>query len=107
MARKSVVDTDALLRLNPRFAEAFVRSEDWALKHMRTVESLNAAEPEGFRRPFDGTPRKWCGAACDSEEGCVVCTLSENPDLARENRKRQRQSEPTLRAMRERGKSRK
>ena len=90
MARKKVVDTDALLALNPEYAQALMRGEKWALDHMSLCESLNRGEPEGFRRPFDGTPRKWCGAACPFDEGCVTCALPENPEMARSNREHKR-----------------
>lgn len=87
MTRKQVVDVDALLVLNPEYAQALWRGEQWALDHMRLCESLNAGEPEGFRRPFDGKPRKWCGGACPHDEGCVTCTLPDDPEMARLNRK--------------------
>lgn len=84
--KQQVVNIHSLLELNPDLATAFVKGEKWALEHMRICESLNAGEPEGFRRPFDGIPRKWCGEACSSSEGCVTCTLPENPKLAKFNR---------------------
>lgn len=82
-----VVNMAALLAANPDYAKALAKGEPWALKHARRCDSLNAGEPEGFRREFDGKPRKWCGGACISPEGCVVCTLPENPEIAREHRR--------------------
>jgi len=90
---RQVVNTAALLALNPEYAEALARGEDWAVKHARRCDSLNAGEPEGFRREFDGKPRKWCGAACPNEEGCIVCTLPENPEVARDNRRYKRRKD--------------
>jgi ATP-dependent protease ClpP protease subunit len=86
MAKKPIVDMWLLQALNPEYTKALWRGEKWALDHAKRCESLNAGEPEGFRRPFDGKPRKWCGAACTSPEGCVMCTLPENPEMARLNR---------------------
>ena len=82
-----MIDTEMLLALNPEYAEALARGESWALKHAERSRSLNAGESEGFRREFDGKPRKWCGAACPNEEGCITCTLPENPEVARDNRR--------------------
>ncbi len=93
MAGNKVVHIEALLALNPEYAEALARGEGWALSHMSLCESLNRGEHEGFRRPFDGKPRKWCGAACTSPEGCVTCTLPENPEMARSNREERKQVE--------------
>lgn len=81
------IDMGRLMALNPAYAEAIAKGEPWALKHAERVRSLNAGEPEGMRRDFDGKPKKWCGSSCPHEEGCIVCTLSENPDVAREHRK--------------------
>ncbi len=86
MTRKQVVNINALLALNPDYVEALSKGEKWALDHAKRCESLNAREPEGFRRPFDGKPHKWCGAACPFDEGCMMCTLPENPEVARLNR---------------------
>ncbi|MBY0472911.1 ATP-dependent Clp protease proteolytic subunit [Patescibacteria group bacterium] len=83
---KKVVDTDALLALNPEYAVALMRGERWALEHALRCKSLNDGEPEGFRRPFDGNPRKWCGGACPFKEGCVTCTLPEDAEMTRFNR---------------------
>lgn len=83
-----VIDIKALLELNPDYERALWNGERWALDHMKTCESINAGEPEGFRRPFDGTPRKWCGGACPFSEGCIMCTLPEDPEMARFNRTR-------------------
>jgi ATP-dependent protease ClpP protease subunit len=83
MEKKQIVDTQSLLTLNPDLVTALYRGEKWALEHMRLCESLNAEEPEGFRRPFDGIPRKWCGGSCPSAEGCVVCTLPEDDEFAK------------------------
>jgi len=94
MARQRVVDIDALLALNPEYVDALWNGEKWALDHRQRCESLNAGEPEGFRRPFDGKPRKWCGAACPFDEGCIQCTLPENPEMARLNRKHRELSKP-------------
>ncbi len=87
MGRRKVVDTDALRALNPEYEQALWRGEPWARNHARIAESLNDGEPEGFRREFDGKPRKWCGAACESPEGCITCTLPENPALVQTLRK--------------------
>ena len=81
------INTAALIALNPEYVEAVAKGDPWALKHAERCRSLNAGEPEGMRRNFDGKPRKWCGAACSSPEGCVVCTLPENPEIAREDRR--------------------
>ena len=81
MARQ-VVNTQALLALNPEYAEALARGEPWALKHAERVESINTGEPEGMRRKFDGKKRKWCGNSCPHKSGCVVCTLPENQENA-------------------------
>lgn len=85
--RRKVVNTDALLALNPDFEKAVWNGEPWAVERMRLAESLNNGEPEGMRRPFDGKPRKWCGAACSAPEGCITCTLPENPELVQMLRK--------------------
>lgn len=77
----SVVDIEGLLALNPDYAKALARGEPWAIEHTLLCESLNAGEPEGFRRKFDGVPRKWCGVSCTSQEGCVTCTLPEDPSF--------------------------
>lgn len=90
------INTGALMALNPEYAEAVARGEPWALKHQEQCRSLNAGEPKEMRRKFDGKPRKWCGAACSSPEGCVVCTLPENPEIARENRRYRFESEARL-----------
>jgi hypothetical protein len=97
MAKEQVVKVDLLLALNPELAKALWRGESWAFAHLHLCESLNRGEPEGFRRPFDGIPRKWCGAACPHEEGCVTCTLPESPRVARDNRERKNKLEdPTV-----------
>lgn len=80
---RHLIDTEMLMRLNPEYARALARGEKWALDHAERCRSLNAGEPEEMRRKFDGKPRKWCGEACDSPDGCVVCTLPENPEQAR------------------------
>ena len=85
MARQ-VVNTAALLALNPEYAEALARGESWALKYQERCNSLNRGEPEGMRREFDGRKRKWCGGSCPFKDGCVVCTLEDNPEVARRNR---------------------
>lgn len=87
MTRKQVIDTAALLALNEDYAAALMRGESWAVRHAATCESINRGEPEEYRRPFDGKPRKWCGEACPFAEGCVMCTLPENPEMARLNRR--------------------
>ena len=84
------IDQRLLIQLNPQYGEALLRGEPWAMKHARLVKSINNDEPEGFRRPFDGTPQKWCGGACPFPEGCVMCTLPENPEMACYNRERTR-----------------
>lgn len=81
-------NNDALMAANPEYAEALARGEPWALKHAQRMQSLSSGEPEGFRRNFDGTQRKWCGAACPFEGGCITCTLPENPEQAQRNRRR-------------------
>lgn len=83
---QQVVNIQSLLELNSDYTAALLKGEKWAIDHMRMCESLNACEPEGFRRPFDDIPRKWCGGACSSPEGCVMCTLPENHELAKFNR---------------------
>jgi hypothetical protein len=82
-----VINTSLLLALNPEYAEAIARGEPWAIKHATRVDSINAGEPEGMRREFDSKPRKWCGSSCGHEEGCIVCTLPERPDIAEQHRK--------------------
>lgn len=89
MARQ-VVNTQALLALNPEYAEALAKGEPWALKHAEMCRSLNAGEPEGMRRQFTGEYKRWCGAACPNEEGCITCTLPDNPEAARDNRRYKR-----------------
>ncbi len=84
---RQVVNTEMLLALNPEYAKALARGEHWALKHAERCRSLNAGEPECLRREFDGKRRRWCGAACSSKKGCVVCILPENQEVARANRK--------------------
>ena len=86
MCRKQIIDIDALLGSNQDLVTAIRNGEAWALAHIKRCESINAREPEGFRRPFDGKPRKWCGGACTSPEGCVMCTLPDDPLVARANR---------------------
>jgi hypothetical protein len=80
-----VVNTAALLALNPEYAEALARGDEWAVKHAARCDSLNRGEPEGMRREFDGKPRKWCGASCPNKKGCIVCTLPENHDMVKFN----------------------
>ena len=87
MPRRQVVDVNGLLAANPEYAQALARGEPWALKHAQRCESLNRGEPEGFRRPFDGTKQKWCGGACPFRKGCVTCALPEDPEMARYNRR--------------------
>ena len=82
-----IINTSLLLRLNPKYAEAIARGESWAIKHAMGADSINRGEPESMRREFDGKPRKWCGSSCGHTEGCVMCTLSENPEIARSHRK--------------------
>jgi hypothetical protein len=84
---EQIINTSLLRQLNPEYAEAIARGEPWAIKHSMQVDSINRKEPEGMRREFDGKPRKWCGSSCGHEEGCVVCTLPENGQVAREHRK--------------------
>lgn len=79
--------------LNPEYAEAIARGEPWALKHAERVRSLNAGEPEGMRRNFDGKKRKWCGGSCPFKDGCVVCTLKDDPKVARANCRHGRQDD--------------
>ena len=86
MTRRTIVNIDGLLAANPEFVRALGAGESWAIRHLRICESLNGGEPEGFRRPFDGIPRRWCGEACDSDNGCVMCTLPEDPEIARLHR---------------------
>ena len=83
---RQVVNTAALLALNPEYAEALARGEPWAVKHAGQVDSFNSGEPEGMRRKFDGKKRKWCGASCPFKNGCVTCTLEDKPEIARQNR---------------------
>ncbi|MGH7141571.1 MAG: hypothetical protein ACREGH_02990 [Minisyncoccia bacterium] len=87
MPRRQVVDMQGLLAANPEYAQALARGEPWALKHAQRCESLNSGEPEEFRRPIDGKPRKWCGGACPYKEGCITCALPEDHQMARFNRK--------------------
>ncbi|MEK7604848.1 MAG: hypothetical protein AAB442_03580 [Patescibacteria group bacterium] len=82
-----IINTALLHALNPDYADAIARGEPWAIKHAMRVDSINRGEPERMRREFDGQPRKWCGEACGSPEGCIVCTLPEKPDVARTNRR--------------------
>jgi hypothetical protein len=83
---RHIINTALLKELNPEYAQALARGEPWALKHAQQCDSLNSGEPPEMRRKFDGKPRKWCGSACGSPEGCVVCTLPENHEHAREIR---------------------
>lgn len=87
MARKKVVDIDGLLVANPEYFEALLKGEQWAVDHMSMCESLNRGEPEGYRRKFDGKAHKWCGESCPFPEGCMMCTLPDDPEMARLNRK--------------------
>lgn len=84
---QQVIDTARLYALNPEYVEAIARGEPWALKHAGRVDSINRGEPEGMRREFDGTRKKWCGAACTHKKGCVTCTLPENARVAQDNRR--------------------
>ena len=86
MARNQVVNMGLLLALNPEYARALARREPWAVEHSKRSESLNLGEPEGYRRPFDGTSKKWCGGSCPFPEGCIMCTLPEDPGMTRRNR---------------------
>lgn len=92
---RHMIDVEMLKQLNPEYAQALARGEPWALKHAEQCRSLNAGEPEEMRRKFDGKPRKWCGEACSSPNGCVVCTLPENAEVARENRRYKFENEAT------------
>lgn len=83
----SRIDIDAVLAANEGLCDALANGEPWALKHIERLNSINRGEPEGFRREFDGNPRKWCGGACPFDEGCVTCTLPENPEVARNVRR--------------------
>lgn len=80
------INTALLYALNPEYEQAIARGEPWALKHAGRVASINSGEPEGMRREFDGKPRKWCGGACPHKNGCVTCTLQENPQVAQDHR---------------------
>jgi len=84
---QQIINTALLHALNPEYVEAIAKGEPWALKHAARVDSLNNGDPEGMRRPFDGTRKKWCGAACTHKKGCVTCTLPENPQVAQDNRR--------------------
>ncbi len=70
-----IINTSLLLKLNPEYAEALARGEDWAVKHASNVESINRKDPHETQRKFDGKPRRWCGSSCGHKEGCIVCTL--------------------------------
>ena len=82
-----MINTAALLAANPEYAKALASGESWALKHMGRIRSMNTGEPEGYRREFDGEPRKWCGGSCPFKNGCVTCTLPDKPEVAHENRR--------------------
>ncbi len=75
-------NNNALMALNPDYAKALARGEQWAFDHAQRLESLGRGEPESHRRKFTGERKKWCGAACSSREGCVTCILEENNEVA-------------------------
>lgn len=83
---KQVINMGLVMALNPEYTEALVKGEQWALDHARLCDSINKGEPEGFRRKFDGNPHKWCGGSCPFKEGCVSCTLPDDPEMSRLNR---------------------
>lgn len=87
------INMGMLLALNPAYAEALAKGESWALEHAARCQAINDGQPEGFRRKFDGTYRRWCGGACPFEQGCVTCALPEDEVMARENKKRGRMSD--------------
>ena len=91
MGERPIINTALLHALNPEYAQAVARGDRWALQHAERVRSINAGEPEGSRRQFDGKPRRWCGAACTAENGCITCTLPEDHEQGRRNRNYPRQ----------------
>ena len=98
-----VVNIPMLLAMNQPLAEAYRRGEQWAVDHISRCQQLNDGNKYAFERKFDGKPRKWCGASCPFEEGCICCNLDENHEVARSNRRFK--SEPpgaALQAMRDR-----
>ena len=80
----TMFDLVTLLAMNEPFAIALLNREPWAVQHAKDIESLARGEGPEHRRRFDGTPHKWCGITCPFSEGCVTCTLPENPTVATE-----------------------
>jgi hypothetical protein len=72
---------DAVLAMNPEFAEAYARGETWAVQHAEMVRGVDGQasrrHPERAPRE-DGRPRNWCGD-CIHPEGCVSCDLDAMP----------------------------
>lgn len=71
---------EAVMKMNPAFAEALARGEPWALKHAESVRGIDGQagrrHPERAHQEDGHTRRNWCGG-CSDPEGCVMCDLDE------------------------------
>ena len=70
-----------LMALNPEFAVALAKGEDWAIIQAESVRGIDGKasrrHPERAHKE-DGRPHNWCGA-CSHKDGCIMCDLDE-PD---------------------------
>lgn len=71
---------NALMAMNPEFAQALARGEDWALKQADSVRGIDGQSfrrhPERAHQEDGHTRRNWCGG-CSDPEGCVTCDLDQ------------------------------
>ena len=76
----------ALMKANPRFAEALADGERWAVQRAEMVKGIDGQSSRHFPERAleeDGiTRRNWCGS-CASKLGCVMCDLPNNHAVAK------------------------
>ena len=66
---------DLVMQLNPEFAKAYAKGEQWAIRHAEAVRGIDGLASRRFpERDFQKGPRNWCGS-CPFRDGCMVCDL--------------------------------
>lgn len=74
-----------LVQMNPGFASALARGEEWAVHRAEAVQGIDHPEMVSRRHPEKdgeelGTPQNWCGS-CPFQDGCMVCDLPYDRDM--------------------------
>ena len=83
-----MADTERLRLLramNPDFAKAEARGEQWAIQQADMVRGIDGQASRRYPERVlkeDGQPHKFCGS-CPHPEGCITCDLDNSPEFTK------------------------